>query len=250
MGSDQLIKEFYNKDGYIVLRSFFNDDEVKSLKEMTSGFIDEVATKLSGRDINWIDGVVNSIHCVHKFPDSALYKRFVLSKKISQMAEFLLDDEPEIRASELFLKPAGVGLRSPMHQDDYYWCVTGHNALTFWIAIDPAGYGNGGIKYIPGSQKLGLLEHIDSHAPGSSQTVADQELLEQARYECPEILPGDVLVHHALTIHGSDANRGTYSRKGLTVQIKGRNSNYDLERKRHYEYRLQEQLSQRSRSSK
>ena len=54
--------------------------------------------------------------------------------------------------------------------------------------------------------------------------------------------PGDCLVHHCLTVHGSNKNRSNFSRKGFTFQFKNFNSKYDETRKKKYENSLIKQL--------
>ena len=56
----------------------------------------------------------------------------------------MLDDDEEDFGAELFAKPAFKGLPSPIHQDNYYWCIDDANALTMWIAMDDSGEKNGG----------------------------------------------------------------------------------------------------------
>jgi len=162
-----------------------------------------------------------------------------------------LDAKAELRGAELFAKPAKIGLPSPMHQDNFYWCVKGNNALTMWVALDYCNKDNGGLTYYRGSQKLGLLNHVDSHAPGSSQKVEDKYLnqLGDAAAVTPSVEPGDVLVHNSLMIHGSSANKSMKSRRGFTMQFKDANSSYDKEMEKYYESRLMEQVQTRQEGS-
>ena len=169
-------------------------------------FIELYARKLDGRDINYVDGEINSIHSLHKGDN--YFTKFAAKESVKKAAEVLLDAKAELRGAELFAKPAKIGLPSPMHQDNFYWCVKGNNALTMWVALDYCNKDNGGLTYYRGSQKLGLLNHVDSHAPGSSQKVEDKYLnqLGDAAAVTPSVEPGDVLVHNSLMIHGSSAN--------------------------------------------
>ena len=60
--------------------------------------------------------------------------------------------------------------------------------------------------------------------------------------ETPQLEPGDCLVHHCLTVHGSNKNKSNYSRKGFTFQFKDFNSKLDLKPKKKYEQSLYQQL--------
>ena len=90
-------------------------------------------------------------------------------------------------ASELFAKPAQKGLPSPIHQDNFYWCVKGGNALTVWIALDDVTSANGGIQYYNESQKLGVVKHEPSYAKGSSQKVSNLEKYNNFKKVCPRL---------------------------------------------------------------
>ena len=242
-------KKHYDEDGFCVLKGFFNQQEIDTLKDNINEFIELDARKLDGRDINYVDGEINSIHSLHKGDN--YFTKFAAKESVKKAAEVLLDAKAELRGAELFAKPAKIGLPSPMHQDNFYWCVKGNNALTMWVALDYCNKENGGLTYYRGSQKLGLLNHVDSHAPGSSQKVEDKYLnqLGDAAAVTPSVEPGDVLVHNSLMIHGSSANKSMKSRRGFTMQFKDANSGYDKEMEKHYESRLIEQVQTRQEGS-
>lgn len=241
----------YDTKGYCVLRGIFNAEEVNQITQKIDLFIQEKSQDLQGREINFSDGEINSIHALNK--EDNFFTRLAVSEKITNAAQVFLDAKPELRGSELFAKPAKKGLPSPLHQDNFYWCVDGANALTFWVALDKCGKENGGLTYFAGSQKKGLIDHVDSFAPGSSQTIgisATDLEAEGFKKVIPEVNPGDILVHHSLTVHGSSGNTSDRSRRGLTFQFKDANAPYDEEMKKHYESRLDLQVEKRQDNAK
>jgi ectoine hydroxylase-related dioxygenase (phytanoyl-CoA dioxygenase family) len=163
---------------------------------------------------------------------------------MNELASAFIGEDSIPRACEYFAKPAKVGLPSPTHQDNAYWCVNTANALTIWIALDHASQENGAVGYYPCSHKLGLLRHKPSFAPGSSQMVADEELVERLQSErvVPTLEPGDILVHHCLTVHDSGPNRTSQPRRGLTLQYRAKSSEYDKKMIALYEDNLAEQI--------
>ena len=94
---------------------------------------------------------------------------------------------------------------------------------------------------------LAAFSAVASFAPGSSQTIADESLPVRLASErvAPSLKPGDVLVHHCVTVHGSSANRSGKPRRGLTLQYIGKKSGYDAEMKARYEALLAEQIRMR-----
>ena len=240
-------KEFL-KSGFCLIKSFFTVHEIESLDKRLKIFLDEKSNFLRGKDINKTkNNQVNTMHDIDKHED--YFKEFSHKKKILDLAKFLLDAEAEFRKCEMFAKPAKVGMASPMHQDNYLWAIKNNNGLTFWVALDHCDHTNGGLTYIPFSHKKGLLEHEDSFAPGTSQKIK-KNILDKEFANVGSITPvlarGDVLIHHCLTVHGSNINTSDKNRRGFTIQFKDKESPYDEELLKHYQERLQVQLRLRN----
>ncbi len=251
---EQYVKE-YQDNGWTRVPSLFSRDEVSALEDELVNFVKKRAEVLKRDEINFTpDGKINSIHRLAGIDaDNSDNYFFGLlnSDRMKNFAQHFLNDESEGRRMELFAKPAGVGMKSPWHQDNFYWCISNANALTIWVALDTCGSFNGGVSYISGSHKWGLQEHTDSFAPGSSQTVANQELLKSSEklMVCPDLQPGDALIHHSLTIHGSADNLSQSSRRGITFQYKGVHAEYDKRMQQHYNSRLNAQVDMRTGSA-
>jgi len=233
----------YKLDGVCVVRSFFSAKEVSDIAAAVSAFIERESTGLKGRQIHFTDGHVNSIHVLMNSSDGFFFN-LLHNDKTKGLASILLEDDAVPRASELFAKPAEVGLPSPWHQDNAYWCVDNHNGLTIWIALDECDASNGCVTYLRGTHTMGLISHKPSFAPGSSQMIEDESLPVRYATEkfAPSLKPGDVLAHHCLAIHGSSANKSGKSRRGVTLQYVGKKSGYDAGMKARYEALLAEQI--------
>ena len=152
-------------------------------------------------------------------------------------------------ASELFAKPAKRGLASPMHQDNYYWCIKGGNALTIWLSLDKVSSKNGGIKYLNKTHKLGVVKHVPSFAKGSSQKIFNLNKYSKYKTVCPILNPGDAIFHHCEIIHGSSENTSGKRRRGLTFQFKDMNSKFDNKMKKKYILSLKKQIRKRKKTS-
>jgi phytanoyl-CoA hydroxylase len=245
MNLNELFAE-YQENGFVKLPAFFSPQDLQEIEAQLAKFIEKTAPSLSGKDINYTGGQINSIHALSQ--NSKFFSDLLVRPKVTELVSHLLNDEAEPRLVEFFAKPARVGLPSPMHQDNFYWCLDNANGLTVWIALDHCDETNGGLSYFKGSHKLGTLDHKDSFAPGSSQTIRDYSILGQIgkdRILVP-LTPGDCLAHHSNTIHGSAANPSERSRRGVTMQFKGKHAGYDAKMKAHYEARLQEQVQTRA----
>jgi len=234
------IKKFQKK-GVVVLRNFLSKDEVKKLTINLDSYISKNKKKLKGKDINFINGEVNSLHKIR----GKYFSKFCKSKKIMKTSAKLLNIKPQFKHCEYFAKPAKIGLPSPMHQDNYYWNLKNPDAITMWIALTPATKKNGSIEYLIGSHKLGKVPHTASYAPGSSQKVENIKQYKKFKKKSFNLKIGDCLIHHSEIIHGSQPNKSNISRKGFTIQIKDKKTSIDKFAFRKYKESLQKQISSR-----
>lgn len=125
---------------------------------------------------------------------------------------------------QLFCKPAHHGGVVAWHQDYSYWTRTAPlNHLTCWIALEDASVENGCLHYIPGSHQWELLPVTGLAGDMNSiQELLDAEQMEAFRNPVPvELKAGQVVFHHALTVHGSFENRTDRSRKAVVVNLIG-----------------------------
>jgi phytanoyl-CoA hydroxylase len=190
---------------------------------------------------------INNINSFHRLSDLEIVKKISKGKILNNIVKKLINSKTTYMASELFAKPAKNGLASPMHQDNYYWCIKGGNALTVWLALDNVSSKNGGIKYLNKTHKLGVVEHVPSYAKGSSQKVSNLKKYLKFKKVVPKLRPGDALFHHSQIIHGSSDNKSGKRRRALTFQFKDRSSKFDSEMKKKYLKSLKYQLKNRKR---
>jgi len=236
---EEVVDEFRN-NGFVAVRGVLDQSSVDKICKDLLRLVEEAPRKFSGREINWTsDGLVNSLHNL----DSFRWSRFLLEHpNVINFASVLLNDEAKAFGSELFAKPSGTGVIVPDHQDDYYWCISDGNALTMWFALATSDESSGAVYYFPGSHRVGLRSHSPSGVPGSSQRIIDWSGIDRKKQKLVVLNPGDCVVHHARTVHGSGANESGHHRLGLTVRFKGARSNIDGKRQDQYLAELKTQL--------
>ena len=247
---DKLRKNYY-KNGWILYKKIFTKKDVKDINDKIDSFLKKNYQKYSGKTINFagknkISKNIKNINSFHQLSDSAYIRKKSKDKKIRTITKYLLNSKEEYIASELFAKPAQKGLPSPIHQDNFYWCVKGGNALTVWIALDDVSSANGGIQYYNKSQKLGVVKHKPSYAKGSSQKVSNLEKYNNLKKVCPKLRAGDALFHHSEIMHGSSSNNSGKRRRGLTFQFKDFYATYDVKLKKKYLKSLNKQIKLRN----
>ena len=245
----QNYKKKFEYDGIIILINFFPKKLMNVINKNLDSFIIKEKKKIknSKRFINFAEGkIVNSFH---KMDNLGYVKKIKKNKKLTKIIESLFSEKIVEMGSELFAKPSKKGLASPFHQDNFYFCLDNAKAVTVWIALEEASKKNGGIEYLIGSHKGKLLKHIPSNAPGSSQKIKNINILKKYKRKIPKLNKGDCVIHHSLIIHGSNVNKSSKSRKGLTVRFKTRSSKVDKLKQNEYWKHLDKQILHRKRIS-
>ncbi|MBM3265105.1 MAG: phytanoyl-CoA dioxygenase family protein, partial [candidate division Zixibacteria bacterium] len=131
-----------------------------------------------------------------------------------------------------------IGKPTPPHQDGYYFMLDPMIAMTFWIAVDRADRENGCIRYVPGSHRKGMRPHALSNVLGFSQGLVDFGEEDSRIEEEAMVAPGDVIAHHCMTIHRTDANPSDRQRRALGCVYFGKSAKVDREGQQAYQKML------------
>jgi hypothetical protein len=121
--------------------------------------------------------------------------------------------------SHFFCKMPGDGKAVAWHQDASYWPLSPSRAVTVWLAIDDSDVDNACMRFLAGSHHHGHLTYRPSDA--AEHNVLNQTIDNAERYGRAvdvELRAGEVSVHSDLLLHGSEANRSSRRRCGLTLR--------------------------------
>jgi len=239
-----LLLEKYKNDGFVVVRKVFNKHQIlKVLSELE--IIKHKASKLSRKNYHKTEnGKFNSIHNINTFINKGNIIEISKSYKIINLAKKILNDKPQLRNIEFFLKPKKNKMKTPFHQDNYFWNIIGGKGINIWIACSKASKLNGGICYLKNSQNLGTINHELSYTKGTSQKISDN-VLNNLKYKkiYPNVNVGDIIIHNCEIIHGSYSNKSNKDRIGLVLSFKGAKSKYDNKKISEYRMKLKKSLN-------
>ena len=159
-----------------------------------------------------------------------------------ELAETLLGECVVAKNLQYFNKAPGMNQATPPHQDAYYFMLEPPVALTMWLALDEVDETNGCVRYLPGSHLHGLRSHGSTQTLGFSQGLLEYGEAERSLEISSPAQPGDLLVHHALTVHRADRNaHPTRQRRALGCIFYGQSAREDHARKAAYQRRLESQ---------
>jgi phytanoyl-CoA hydroxylase len=245
MKNKKVIKEEFDKNGYVFIPSFLSMNEVKTINTHFKRVIDKVVPLMPKNKVFYENNEDSSTlkQVIDLHIHDSFFNDILVSSKFKEIAELLLDDEVIGKNLEYFNKPPLIGKPTPPHQDGYYFMLNPSVAVTFWMALEHADEDNGCVKYVRGSHLKGMRPHGKTKTLGFSQGITDfgkeDDIVNE---EICAAKPGDLLIHHSLTIHYAGANRDEKrSRKALGLIYFGKSAKEDIEAKAAYQKRLQEE---------
>lgn len=240
----KIIKETFERDGYVLIPGFLDTDEVTEIIQNFERVIAHVTPNMPREKVFFEDETDPST--LKQLIDIDRYDPFfndILNKgKFKDIAGFLLADDVIGKTLEYFNKPPRIGKPTPPHQDGYYFMLKPSVAVTMWMALEPADEENGCVRYIKGSHLTGMRPHGRTTTLGFSQQILDYGSADVDKEIPIRAKPGDLLIHHSLTIHTAGRNNSTTrSRKALGLIYFGVSAKEDVEAKAAYQRKLQEE---------
>lgn len=147
--------------------------------------------------------------------------QIALDPGILDVVEGILGPDILIYSTEFFIKEPKTTQVVSMHQDLTYWGLGAIDGLvTAWIALSPATPASGCMDFVAGSHKNAILPHSDSFDPNNLLSRGQEVKVDIAPGDktAIEIHPGQMSLHHGLTIHGSGPNTSDDRRIACVVR--------------------------------
>jgi ectoine hydroxylase-related dioxygenase (phytanoyl-CoA dioxygenase family) len=112
-----------------------------------------------------------------------------------------------------FVKLPETPQRTTFHQDYAYFQISGSQCCIVWIALDDADLENGTMEYVRGSHRWEEVYAPNVFISQSPHPLSPYERMPDIEanrddYDIVsfDVKPGDVIIHHVMTIHGAGGN--------------------------------------------
>lgn len=212
------IVERYNRDGIVFPIPVLSDAEVSEYRSALEAIAESCG-----------EGSLKRFDNLHLFFPWAY--RLATHEVLLDAVENMLGPDLVIDGSLVFYKPPRDDSYASWHQDSVYsgWHLT--PSISAWIALTVSERSNGCMRVIPGSHKLGLLEHeIVRNDPNLLNKRGERVTMNVPESEALEVVlrPGEMSLHHTNIVHGSNPNGSDGSRIGFIVRfVTSRTTNRD-----------------------
>lgn len=192
----------YWADGYLFPIQAMSAPEARALR-----------TELEAIEAEWLDNglplPLNTYKRVNAQCVMPLAHRIGADPRILDVVEGLLGPDIMIYGVEFFIKEANSTQIVSMHQDLTYWGLGAIDGLvTAWLSLSPATPASGCMDFVRASHKNPILPHHDTFDANNLLSRGQEVRVDIADADkVPiEIHPGQISLHHGLTIHGSGPN--------------------------------------------
>jgi ectoine hydroxylase-related dioxygenase (phytanoyl-CoA dioxygenase family) len=216
--------EEYNEVGAIVVPDVLTPEEVRTLSDVTNGFV-ERARGLTGHT------EIYDLEDSHT-PDNPRVRR-IKAAHLHHPAYAALTGHPNIMAvlqalwcpdirfdtAKLNMKCAGFGAPVEWHQDWAFYPHTNDNLAAVGVMFDDIAMENGPLMVIPGSHKGPTFDH---HAAGvfcGAMNPANRDV-DFGNAVALTGKAGSITVHHVRAVHGSAPNISDRDRRLLLFQFR------------------------------
>lgn len=220
---DEQVREF-ERAGFLAGLELLDDEEVAMLRERLEGVVDrleELEPQLYEVEAAWLErpGEV-VLHFLGAWLVDEVFHDLVSHPGVTvPVAQALGVRRLRFFHDQVFHKPARHPGVVPWHQDYSYWTRTAPAAhATLFITLDDMGPENGGLEYVPGSHRWGLLP--PQSFGGDLDALHEHLNEEQRRAFQPQSIrlrAGQAAIHHSHLIHGSRANPSDRPRRAVAL---------------------------------
>ncbi len=225
--------ETYKRDGVVCLRDAFDSQCISMLADWTEiamaspGPDAEDYTRAGGPGRAFNDLDLARRHrgfreFIEQSPAAGICGQIMHSKKIN----FFYD--------QLIVKEPGTKERTPWHQDQPYWLVSGQQVCSLWLPLDPVSK-EVCVQYVSGSHNWGAHNphHFKDNSPYKGTGLPELADIEANRNDYDilawDMQPGDCLVFQGMTVHGAPGNASSSNRRrALATRWTGDDARYAM----------------------
>lgn len=197
--------EDYERDGFLFPIDVFSAAEVAVFREAFESLIEYSPTRFDR---------------LHLFFEWA--HQVVTHDALLDVVEAILGDDILVYGTLVLAKQPRDLRYASWHQDSFYSGLHLTPSTSAWIALTPSNQTNGCMRVIPGSHKLGALDHENVSADPNLLNRRGERIkgaVDESEAVDIVLRPGQMSLHQSTIVHGSNPNTSDESRIGFIVRF-------------------------------
>jgi ectoine hydroxylase-related dioxygenase (phytanoyl-CoA dioxygenase family) len=223
-------REAYLRDGVVCLRGMFAPHWLDFLADAIDEAMADPGPQAQEYTPRGGAGrFFGDLELFHRLPK---FRRFALESPAARLAaETMGATRVNFFYDQLLVKEPGTAERTPWHQDQPYWAVSGRQVCSVWLTLDPVPE-EVSVEYVRGSHRWPEYSpyHFADGTPYADTGLPALPDIEARRGEYAiarfAMQPGDCLVFQAMIVHGAPGNRGVRRRRALSTRWAGDDARY------------------------
>ncbi|MBL8376396.1 MAG: phytanoyl-CoA dioxygenase family protein [Burkholderiales bacterium] len=229
----------FERDGVVCLRGMFDFEWLERMRRAVDHAMDAEHPLARRREVTKaLGGKTGRSHIntfVWAWNDD--FRDWVLNSPCAEIAARIMGvDEVRFFYDQVFVKEPNTAERTDWHHDLPFWPMRGNDIVSVWVALTDVDSTNSQLEYIAGSHKWGkfyaaAIPDKDPRFKSELEpcpdfsTRRDDPTLRFLRWD---MQAGDCLVHHPLTVHGSDGNFSLQRRRvAISTRYMGPDARWD-----------------------
>ena len=223
-------RALYERDGVVCLRGIFPREWLAFLTDAVDEAMSAPGPLAEEYSPSGSSGrFFGDLELAERLPK---FRRFALESPAAEIAGRVLGStRVNFFYDQLLVKEPGTRERTPWHQDQPYWAVSGFHVCSLWLPLDPVP-DEVGVEYVCGSHRwpeyspyhfVDGTPYADTGLPPLPDIEAERERYRIARFAME---PCDCLVFQAMIVHGSPGNSSPHRRRALATRWTGDDARY------------------------
>ncbi len=232
--------DFFDKNGFILLKDFASKKECKAILEIAKVHlkyrIEPIETELGydkkSKDFRTNESDYKSLDFEQEAPirrlrqvysRDVIFKNWMENKEIRPILQQVLKDDVTITLAHhnsIMTKLPKISTQTRWHQDRRYWRYSDDNLVSIWLALDKEYENNGVLEFIPGSHKMHFSkEQFDEKEYFREDLEENSEII--ATKVSKKLKRGDVVIFHSLLLHRANKNDTKKPKISFVYTVKG-----------------------------
>lgn len=208
-GLDAETVDFFNTNGYAILKGHVPPDALSRIRTDVEGLVEQ--NHRSQKDIHLKSDNIGA----------------ALESDLIRGTVERFNGPSELLQSFAFTKLPQEVRTKHWHQDGVYWGLSDSRVCCLFVPMTATTEDNGCIWFVPGTHKLGRMYHWVATDEFGLQNLECE--MSAFRDPVPMILePGDAVIAHTYTVHGSFHNRTDEPRISLGFHFRHRDTELRL----------------------
>jgi len=198
MIDQQAIQKRYDSDGFVFPMDVLDADATRQLRD-----------ELERAEHELIDDP-ERLALLRAYPDRLLpsFDHLIRHPLLVEAATCVLGPDLMVWSAALFIKEPMTDKIVSWHQDLTYWGLDDAEETTCWVALSDANEASGAMKFVAGSHKQSIVDHVDTFAEDNLLSRGQEIAVDVDEQDAVlvELKAGQASLHHGHLFHASGPN--------------------------------------------